>query len=79
MANYVQGCHNLVHGCHQVVMLPQPCDNLVFFVWDYNQLNNMLTFVQPNSQSYSLGAWYTAGKGVVLYRAVESLAMLPSV
>ena len=36
-------------------------------------------FVQPNNQSYGVGAWYKASIGIVLHRNIDSLATLPTV
>ena len=37
-----------------------------------------LAFVQPNRQSYGVGAWYIASTGDLLHRNVDSLMTLPT-
>ena len=37
-----------------------------------------LAFVQPNRQSYGVGAWYISSTGDMLHRNVDSLAKLPA-
>ena len=37
-----------------------------------------LAFVQPNGQSFGVGAWYIVSTGDMLHRNVDSLATLPT-